>query len=270
MLGRLPGRDKAAALVTYMMTTRHAVDQLFELSPAIEAPAFARSPTHLNACTENKASDEFISSKFDLPAEPVRDSVKASYLVLRDYTTTFLINNTVALRGWRWDLTGQLVYQSARRLCTDPYQRLRVQVLFADDILGNHGRVATFEEACNVFSNSIPNGVRLGPEILENYLAIYSNYNATQPLNLILVTADGLSTTEMLTVERISLEVGKAMRLRGAQTARIHIRIAQIGANPFITKSINSLRDNISQDKAIMGVIVCFSYYMKEYLKPVC
>ncbi|CAF9914033.1 MAG: hypothetical protein ALECFALPRED_009213 [Alectoria fallacina] len=102
--------DKYNRVGQHLFQLRHLVEKLIELSPAIEAPAFSTASQIENGTRGYTLAD------FDLARDPLSQSITGRFEGLRAYKTLFLISNSVALQGWRWDMAAQLVYQSARRI----------------------------------------------------------------------------------------------------------------------------------------------------------
>ncbi len=245
--------DKYNRLGQHVAQLRHLVEKLIELSPALEAPTLSTASQ-----PENDAST-YTLADFDLAQHPLSQSITGRFEELRDYKTLFLISNSVALRGWRWDMAAQLLYQSARRL---PHVAGALEVRFIFSIPGQPGTTLGIEDAMKVFCRSgeyLPRGPSLETSVLDQCLSDFASkvmYSTAKPLSLLILTADGLGP-KIKDMERLILENGKKMKVANAGNAQVTITFVQLGANPFITRDVRWLKAAINSDQAILGIIVC-------------
>ena len=157
--------DKYNRVGQHLFQLRHLVEKLIELSPAIEAPAFSTASQIENGTRGYTLAD------FDLARDPLSQSITGRFEGLRAYKTLFLISNSVALQGWRWDMAAQLVYQSARRI--PPAARDMAEspeVRFAFDIPGQQETTFELKDALKRFCQSVPRGPSLETSVLDECL----------------------------------------------------------------------------------------------------
>ena len=238
----------------HLTQLRHLVEKLIELSPALEAPALSTVSQ-----IENDTGG-YTLADFDLAMDPLSQSMISRFEKSQDYKTLFLISNSVALQGWRWDMTVQLLYQSAwrlpqvaRDLAGEP------EVRFAFSVPGQHETTLRMKDVFQVVCRSVPRGPSLETSVLDECLSNIASrvtYPSEKPLNLLFFTADWIGP-KAKTMERSILEIGKKMKLADAEYGRVIIKFVQLGANPFITKDVMWLKDAINNDRAILGIIVC-------------
>lgn len=246
--------DKYNRVGQHLHQLRHLVEKLIELSPALEAPALSTVSQ-----TEN-ATGGYTLADFDLARDPLSQPTTSRFEELQDYKTLFLISNSVALQGWRWDMAAQLLYQSARRLP----QMVRnmdgaPEVRFAFSIPGQQETKFGIEDALSIFCRSVPRGLSFETSVLDECLSSFASkvtYSSEKPLSLLIFTADGIGH-KARTMERLILEVGKKMKVTSTENGQVIIRFVQLGANPFITRDVNWLKAAINNDQAILGIIVC-------------
>lgn len=244
--------DKYNRVGQHLHQLRHLVEKLIELSPALEAPALSTVSQ-----TEN-ATGGYTLADFDLARDPLSQPTTSRFEKLQDYKTLFLISNSVALQGWRWDMAAQLLYQSARRLP----QMVRnmdgaPEVRFAFSIPGQQETKFGIEDALSIFCRSVPRGLSFETSVLDECLSSFASkvtYSSEKPLSLLIFTADGIGH-KARTMERLILEVGKKMKVTSTENGQVIIRFVQLGANPFITRDVNWLKAAINNDQAILGII---------------
>lgn len=246
--------DKYNRVGQDLARVRHLVEKLIELSPALEAPALSAASQ-----TEN-GSTGYTMADFDLARDPPSQSITGHFEELKYYKMLFLISNSVALQGWRWDMAAQLLYQSARRLPQVAGDMAGApEIRFAFSIPGHQQTIVGIEDALEMFCRSEPRGSNLENSVLDESLSSFASnvsYSSTKPLNLLIFTADWLGP-KMEAMERIILEVGKKLKLAKTENGKVVIRFVQLGANPFITQDVNWLKAAINSDQAILGIIVC-------------
>lgn len=246
--------DKYNRVGQHLTQLRHLVEKLIELSPALEAPALSAVSQ-----AENDTGG-YTLADFDLARDPLSQSIIERFEGLQDCSTLFIISNSVALQGWRWDMTAQLLYQSARRLPKIVRNIAEApQVRFAFSIPGQQETTLKVEDALKVFCRSVPRGPSLDTSVLDECLSSFAStvmYTSGKPLSLLIFTADWLGP-KAKTMERSILEIGKKMKVARAEDRHVIIRFVQLGANPFITKDVMWLKAAINSDRAILGIIVC-------------
>ena len=246
--------DKYLRVGQNLAKLRHLVEKLIELSPALEAPA-------LSVASQNdNDSIGYTMADFDLARDPLSQLITGHFEGLKDYKVLFLISNSVALQGWRWDMAAQLLYQSARRLPQVVGDMAGApEVRFAFSIPGKQETIFGIEDALEMFCRSVPRGSTLENSVLDESLSSFASnvrYSSTKPLSLLIFTADWLGP-KMEAMERLILEIGKKLKLAKTQNGKVVIRFVQLGANPFITQDVEWLRAAINSDQAILGIIVC-------------
>lgn len=245
--------DKYNRAGAHLAKIRHLVEKLIELSPALEAPALS-----VASQTDNNPNG-YTMADFDLARDPLSQSVTERFEWLKYYKMLFLISNSVALQGWRWDMAAQLVYQSARRLPEVVGNMTGApEVRFAFSIPGQKETIFGIEDALEIFCRSVPRGSTLENSVLDESLSSFAwnvNYSSTKPLSLLIFTADWLGP-KMEAMERLILEIGKKLKIAKTKNGNVVIRFVQLGANPFITQDVKWLMDSINSDQAILGVIV--------------
>ena len=227
--------DKYNSVGQHLAKLRHLDEKLIELSPALEAPA-------LSAASEKDSyTSGYTLADFDLARDPLSQSITSHFEGLKDYKMLFLISNSVALQGWRWDMAAQLLYQSARRLPQVVGNMTGApEVRFACSIPGQQTTILGIEYALETFCWSVPRGSSLEVSVLEETLSGFAanvKDPSTKPLNLLIFTADGLGP-KMKAMERLILEIGKKLKLAKTENGQVSIRFVQLGANPFITQDV--------------------------------
>ena len=254
MLSSRSYRDKYNRVGQHLTQLRHLVEKLIELSPALEAPALSTVSQ-----VENDI-DGYTQADFDLARDPLSQSIVGKFEKSQDYKTLFLISNSVALQEWRWDMTAQLLYQSARRLPQVVRSLAGApKVRFAFSISERQETTLEMKDAFQVFCRPVPRGPSLETSVLDECLSNFASrvtYSSGKPLNLLVFTADWLGP-KAKTMERSILEIGKKIKVANAENGQIAIQFVQLGANPFITKDVMWLKAAINSDRAILGVIVC-------------
>lgn len=246
--------DKYNHVGQHLARLRHLFEKLIELSPALEAPALSvASQTDIDTCGYTLAD-------FDLARDPLSQSVTGRFEGSKDYKMLFLVSNSVALQGWRWDMAAQLLYQSARRLPQVVGNMTGApEVRFACSIPGQQETIFGIEDGLEMFCRSVPRGSSLEISVVDECLSSFASkvkYSSTKPLNLLIFTADALGP-KMEAMERLILEIGKKLKLGKTENSQVVIRFVQLGANPFITQDLKWLKAAINSDQAILGIIVC-------------
>ena len=229
---------------------RHLIDRCFETFPALMNPALT---TETNGLLER--------IEIGLNDIDVKSSREESISKARYYRTLFIVNNSISLQGWNWEVAAQILYQS--RLVLARHTSESPKVKFAYRATGLPDREVDVRIAMGAFESEAPEQrverSRYLDDCLKDHTSRCSYSTKPLKLHLCILLSDGGSESDWV-IERDILESGKKLRYLGASPAEVVIHFVQIGTDRFRGQILLTLRDHINADQALAGIIVCLFY----------
>ncbi|KAF7592324.1 hypothetical protein BBP40_000380 [Aspergillus hancockii] len=244
-----PYQSEGPILALYLQRIHHAVDCLFEMSPVLlnPVPTINRHP-----------KDALVSIELPEPSatHPGQYNMTEPPSAIDQYSTLFLVSNSVTLQGWHWEVAAQIIYQSSQSRLRHSERAPKVR--FTSRSAGIPSNEMDITDALDIFSSRVPEADNGGIDSLDECLARHtSRFSYSQKplrLQLIVIMSDDWSP-HYRTIERGILQSGKKLRHLGATPGEVVIHFIQTKVEPVMKRDLDALRECINADQALLGTI---------------